>query len=405
MIIGIDASFLRKQNTGLGQATTNFLKKLVEISNSPPRIDEQSSLRVEAGQLKILNDKETEFILYLEEDTDLVLPKNFRKEIFLPLWKRDDLIRKIWWEKCLLPRHAKKNRCDVLISLYQSTTIRPHTVTEHIMVVHDIIPRLFPEYLSNWRKKIYQRLVERAMNKADKIIAVSHRTEKDLIQHVGIAASKITVSYIDVDEIFKKTVSPQECSRVMKKYNLKPGYIYNGGGLEVRKNTEGVMRAYKSLVDYYAPVMDVPDLVISGKMMPQLAPLITDVEQLVLGLGLKDRIKLLDFVPQEDLPALYVNAAMFVFPSHYEGFGLPVLEAMNMGTPVITSKTSSLPEVGGDSVLYCKPDDIHDMAMVMRNVLKNEKVRQSLAEKGKERAKRFSWERFVEKMLHIIEQQ
>lgn len=380
MIIGIDASFLRKQNTGIGQATANFIKKLVELSNG----------------------KKSEFILYLEEDTDIQLPENFRKKIFLPPYKRDDIVRAIWWQKFLLPGRAKRDGCNAFISMYQCATIMPNTM-EHIMVAHDVLLEFFPQYLNNWRKKYFWYLSKKAIKRADKIIAVSRRTEKDLIQHLGIAASKITVSYIDVDEIFKQAILPEESARVLEKYSLKPGYIYNGGGLEVRKNTEGVMRAYKSLVDYYAPVMPVPELVISGKMMPSLAPLITDVEQLAEGLGLQDRVKLLGFAPQEDLPALYANASMFMFPSHYEGFGLPVLEAMNMGTSVITSKTSSLPEVGGDSVLYCKPDDIHDMAMVMRNVLKNEKVRQSLAEKGKERAKRFSWERFVEKMLHIIE--
>ena len=392
MKIGIDASFLRKQNTGIGQVTTNFLKKLVQIVSA---------------QTEILDGREVEFILYLEEDTDLKLPPNnfaskvrFRKHVFLPPWKRDDLIRKIWWEKFLLPQKIKRDGCDVFLSLHQSTTILRYE--EHLMIVHDLIPRLFPEYLNNWRKKIYQRFSERAIKKAARIIAVSRRTEKDLIQHLGIAPSKITVAYIDVDEIFKQPVEADKNIAVLKKYGLKPGYIYNGGGLEVRKNTEGVMRAYKILRDNYASMLDIPPLVISGKMMPELAPLIADVEKLVEALDLKEHVKLLGFAQQEDLPALYANAAMFVFPSHYEGFGLPVLEAMNIGTPVITSRTSSLPEVGGDSVLYCKPDEIDDLAMVMRNVLKNENLRQTLSAKGKERAKKFSWEHFVKKVLNII---
>jgi glycosyltransferase involved in cell wall biosynthesis len=114
----------------------------------------------------------------------------------------------------------------------------------------------------------------------------------------------------------------------------------------MRKNTEGVLRAYKILLEAYGNASWLPKLVISGKLMPNLAPLVADVTQLVEGLELEKYVTLLDWVPQEDLPALYKNAGVFVYPSLYEGFGLPVLEAMNQGVPVITSKTSSLPEVG-----------------------------------------------------------
>jgi len=379
---------LRKQNTGIGQVTINFLKKLMEFRIS---------------NFEFRNNEEVEVVLYLEEDVDFELPEGFSKKVFLPVYKRDDLIRKIWWEKFSLPRKVKKDKCDVLLSLYQSTTsIQPHKDFKHIMVVHDIIPKFFPEYLNNWRKKLYQWLTERAIKKADKIIAVSHRSEKDLIAHLGIDAKKITVSYIDVDEIYKKEVSEKESQRVLKKYNLKAGYIYSGGGLEVRKNTENVLRAYKILFEAYGHASWLPKVVVSGKMMPQLAPLVTDVEATVKGLGLEKEVSLLDFVPQEDLPALYKNASVFVYPSLYEGFGLPVLEAMSQGTPVITSKTSSLPEVGSDSVVYCDPKSVDDLAMVLKNVLMNNHLLSSLSMKGKERATHFSWDKFTEKMINII---
>jgi glycosyltransferase involved in cell wall biosynthesis len=397
MRIGINASFLRKQGTGIGQVTTNFLRKLVEFPIS---------------NLQFPNSKEVEFILYLEQDAEIELPETtvlsvvkFQKKVFLPKWyKRDDLIRKIWWEKCSLPKQAKKDGCDVFLSLYQSPTVMPKAIA-HIMVAHDIIPRLFPQYLNNFRKRFYQWLTEKSLKKANKIITVSHRTEKDLIKHLGISPEKITVSYIDVDEIYKKEVTPEESLRVLKKYNLEAGYIYNGGGLDVRKNTESVMRAYKILFEAYGHASWLPKIVISGKMMPELAPLITDVQAITVGMGIESETILLDYVPQEDLPALYRNAKLFVYPSLYEGFGLPVLEAMNQGTAVITSKTSSLPEVGVDNVLYCNPEDVDDLAMVMKNVLMNDHLQIALSLKGRERAKHFSWEKFVAKFLHIIEQE
>ncbi|EKE19434.1 MAG: glycosyl transferase group 1, partial [uncultured bacterium] len=397
MKIGINASFLRKQNTGIGQVSANFLKELVEFSST---------------KLQIANNKEFEFVLYLEEDTDLGLlgdiafsKVKFQKKVFLPKhYKRDDLFRKIWWEKVLLPKKVNQDDCDVLLSLYQCPTSlnKNKKKIKHIMIVHDIIPKLFPTYLNNWRKKAYQRLTEKAISKADKIIAVSHRTEKDLIQHLGIDAGKITVSYIDVDEIYKKDVSEKESARVLKKYKLEKGYIYNGGGLEVRKNSEGVLRAYKILLDEYGYTGKIPKLVVSGKMMPELAPLVTDVAQLVEGLDLQKHVVLLDYVPQEDLPALYRNSKFFVYPSLYEGFGLPVLEAMNQAVPTITSKTSSLPEVGVDAVLYCNPHSVDDLAMVMKNMIMNDHLQAALSLKAKERASHFSWDKFIEKILNVV---
>lgn len=381
MKIGINASFARKSNTGIGQVTLNFLKKLSEES------------------------KEAEIFLYLEQDLTggFGLPKNWKKRIFLPFWKRDDLIRKIWWEKYMLPQKAIEDGCDIFLSLYQSATILPDSI-KHLMIVHDIIPKIFPEYLNNLRKKYYWSLTEKAIRKVDKIIAVSHRTEKDLVQKLEIDPEKITVSHIDVDRIYKKIVSQASSWRIMEKYGLHPGYIYSGGGLEVRKNVEGTIRAYNYLREKNKKLHFVekfPELVISGKLMPELAPLVTDAQKIVKKLNLTKFVKMLDFVPQEDLPALYKNASMFIYPSFYEGFGLPILEAMSQGTPVITSKTSSLPEVGRDAVLYCNPGDIQDIAMVMKNLLTNKYLREKLSERGKERSLYFTWGKLIEKFLNV----
>jgi glycosyltransferase involved in cell wall biosynthesis len=383
MKIGINASFARKPNTGIGQVTVNFLKELARQ-------------KTEHG-----------FVLYLEEKLpkDIKLPKNFSTKVFLPAWKRDDLIRKIWWEKYALPKKIKEDKCDIFFSLYQSaTSINQYIDVRHIMLVHDIIPKLFPEYLNNGRKKMYWNLTEKSIASADKIIANSKRTEKDMIQHLHIDPARIAVDYLDADEIYKKETSVEKSAKILKKYKLKPGYIYNGGGLEVRKNAEGVIRAYKYLLESNRNLhflSEMPKLVISGKLMPQLAPLVVDVEKLVRELNLTQHVRILDFVPQADLPAIYASASVFVYPSRYEGFGIPVLEAMNQGTPVVTAKTSSLPEVGGDSVLYCDPEDPRDIAMVIKNVLLNKDLHRTLSARGKERAKNFSWQKFTEKFLNI----
>lgn len=398
LVVGINASFIRKPDTGIGQVTLNFLQKLAElgVSAQDGSISGGKSYPPagEAGKLKV--------ILYLEEDLpkSFKLPKNFEKRIFLPIWRRDDLIRKIWWEKYLLPRCARKDSCSVFISLYQCPTVF-YGGEKHIMLVHDIIPKLFPEYLGNSRKKLYWRLTKKGIAAANRIITISKRTEKDLVQKLDIPSEKITTSYIDVDPIYKKKPTGKEKARVLKKYRLKPGYILAGGGMEVRKNVEGVVRAYQFLRERFKNEKPLPKLVIYGKLLPELAPLATDVEKLVKELNLTKSVKLLGRTPQKDLPALFANAEVFVYPSRYEGFGLPVLEAMNAGTPVIAGKTSSLPEVGGDSILYCHPDDIHDIAMVIRNVLLNKNLRETLAARGRERSRMFSWGKFTKKVLNI----
>lgn len=381
MRIGINASFLRKPHTGIGQVTIHFLQKIAESSR-------------------------VEFVLYLEEDVsqDISLPGHFRRQVFLPFWKRDDLIRTLLWERVLLPKKVARDGCDTFISLYQSATVMPESI-RHIMVVHDIIPKLFPKYQNNIRKRFYWKNVERGIRHADKIYAVSSRTEKDLVQHLALPPSLISVNSIDVDPIFKRRVTDERSAEVMQKYHLSPGYLYHGGGFEVRKNAEGVLRAYRKLLDreksdHLAPAT--PPLVLSGKLMPELAPLITDVESLVKKLDLTPYVRLLGYVPQRDLPALYANARLFLFPSHYEGFGLPVLEAMSVGTPVIAAKNSSLPEVGRDAILYCHSDDTDDIAASVRNVLSHRELREALGRRGKERSHFFSWNTFTDKIIRSV---
>ncbi|MEI7425607.1 MAG: glycosyltransferase family 1 protein [Candidatus Moraniibacteriota bacterium] len=392
MKIGINASFCRKANSGIGQVTINFLKKLIAE---------------EAKKIKQKN--KTEFILYLEEDLPkgFCLPKNFQKKILLPVYRRDDLVRKIWWEKYLLPQQIKKDGCDIFFSLYQCPTIlKINTNIKHLMLVHDIIPSLFPKYLDNVRKKHYQVLMEKAIASADKIFTVSRRTEKDLIQHLQIPADKISSNYIGIDEIYKKLASTEKSKKVLKKYKLNSGYIFAGGGMEIRKNIDGVIRAYKLLWEKnknLSFISEMPKLVIYGKPLPNLS-LAIDAEKLVKELNLTKQIKFLGAVPQENLPALFKNALFFIYPSHYEGFGMPVLEAMSQGTPVITAKNSSLPEVGLDSVLYCHTDDTKEISLVMKKVLTDKHLRDTMSQRGRERSKFFSWDKFVNKFYASISQ-
>ncbi|MFZ2154420.1 MAG: glycosyltransferase family 1 protein [Candidatus Moraniibacteriota bacterium] len=366
MKIGINASFARKPGSGIGEVTLNYLRALSE---------------------KNTND---EFVVYLEEDLLLELPTNFVKKVFLPFYQRDDLIRKIWWEKFLLPKQLKRDGCDKLISLYQCPTITSSKI-KHTMVVHDIIPELFPEYVNNWRKKFYWYLTKKAIDRATKIVAVSQHTKDDLVKFLKIDAAQIIVCHIAIDPIYKKEINDSQSQTVLKKYNLTPGYLYSGGGLDKRKNIDTLIYAYKELLNKDA---NLPDLIISGKLMPELAPLIIDAEKIIKELNIENKVKLLGFVPQEDLSALYKNASLFIYPSLYEGFGLPLLEAMTVGTPVVTSNNSSLGEIVGDAGILFNPESKEDIAQKIRQALDDVDLRKGKAILAKEYAQNFSWEKF-----------
>ncbi len=381
MNIGINASFLRKPYTGIGQVTTHVLNEIVQRSQINKSM------------------KNHKFFIYSEDEFDIDLPKNFYKRSFLPrFYKRDDLFRKLLWEKFWLPRRSHQDKCDVLISLYQSATVIKYTDMQHVMLVHDVIPHIFPEYLNNMRKKMYWESVEKGMYSSNKIITVSEHTKIDLEIKLNIKAAKISVNPIAVDPIFQKNITDENVARVIKKYNLPKEYIYTGGGLEMRKDVDRTLRAYKLLREKWS---DAPDLVVSGKLMPELSPMITDVEKIVQDLEIAGNVHILGFVPQEDLPGLYKGAKLFVFPSRYEGFGMPVLEAMSVGTPVLTAKNSSLYEVGGDAVAYTEHED-EPVCNKMMELLQDEEQLKKMGIQGKERSKQFTWDQFIASLCEMI---
>lgn len=369
MRIGINASFLRKPDTGIGQVTGGFVGEL--IKHHPGK---------------------NEYFLYLEKDVDLELPKNFHKRVFLPLWKRDDLIRKVWWEKFLLAKKIKEDKCEVFVSLYPCPTFLPKNI-RHKMLVHDLIPKIFPDYLDNWRKKLYFHLSCKAIAGADEIFTVSEWSKKDIHKYLKIPDGKIEVAYPSVgDEFFEKSESAKD-NRILEKYGIFGRYIFYIGGFDFRKNIPGLFEAYAKLIER-EEINDVK-LALGGEDKSQFSPLFTNVKEEIEKYGLGDRVKLAGFVKQKDLPAFYRNCEMYILPSFYEGFGLMALEAMASGAPAAVSKTSSLPEVGGDAVLFFNPHDTDEMSRVMAKVLRNNKLRLHLAEKGRARAKKFGWESFV----------
>lgn len=329
-LIGINGLFLRKPGTGIGQVTKYFLETLAQETGS-----------------------DFEYRVYTDED-QLSVPLGGRGVIVYikPWWKRDDLIRKILWEHIQLPKKALADGVTNFLSLYQAPTEFPKAL-RHVMVVHDLIPEIFPNYIPNSRTRMLWNLTKRALRKTSALVAVSQSTKRDVEKYLAVAGNKIEVIYPSVNPIFfEEANNAHDQENVLEKYQLSPGYLYHGGGLEVRKNTESLLTAYASWRASTQDKSSVPKLVISGTLHDKSNRLATDVEGLVKTLQLEGSVRLLGFVPDVDLPSLYRGATLFVYPSLYEGFGMPVLEALSQGTAVLATRHSSLGEVGGESVYW-----------------------------------------------------
>lgn len=393
--IGVNASFLRKPDSGIGQVTFYFIKKLGELQKRNSRF---------------------KIILYLEEDFDAAyfqtnfnLPVNFEKKVLVNrFYKRDDLVRKIIWEKCLLPRAVKKDGCDLLFSLYQSTTV---TTTPHIMLVHDTVWKIFPEYLNNWRKRVYYWLVDQAIKKTDKILTVSENSKRDAIKYFKLVPEKIQTAWIDCDEIYKKKVKKERLNKVLRKYGLneKEKYIFYVGGFDARKNLTGLFEAYGKLFRIMLKE-EIPNLVLAGKFNAHLTPLVTDLPRKIKETAKeyifsKDKIKQIGFVEQADLPALYSGAELFCYPSLYEGFGMPPLEAQNIGCPLIVLRNSSLRELfDNKGAIMIDENNPEKIAQAMKKILVNQEVKNELVQAGRENAGKFSWESFVGHFWQMAEE-
>ncbi len=375
--IGINGLFLRKPGTGIGQVTQFFLSELTHVKGD-----------------------DLDYMIYVDDPTIKFSLGDQGKVIYIrPWWKRDDRIRKLLWEHIQLPKQALKDEVTHFLSLYQAPTEFPKSI-RHVMMVHDLIPEVFPEYISNTRSRFIWNLTKRAIKKATSIVTVSQSTKRDVQKYLGVEETNITISYPSINPLFFEAVSPEKATEVLNRYSLEPGYLYHGGGLEIRKNTESVLASYAAWRSTAANPNALPPLVISGTIHDQGNPLATDVRSLISRLSLEDSVKLLGFVPDQDLPALYKEARLFIFPSRYEGFGMPVVEALSQGTAVIAFRNSSLGEVGGEVVFWTEELTKENLEASYQKALQS-----SDEEKGIRRlqAEGFrSWGNFAQKIIDTL---
>jgi glycosyltransferase involved in cell wall biosynthesis len=264
--------------------------------------------------------------------------------------------------------------------------------TDHLLPCLGRVPSVFTLYdltylltdtHSSLNRLFLTLMVPRFLNAADGVITISESARSDLLRNYAIEAEKVRVIYGGVSPDFRAAM-PDEQARVRAKYGLPHHYMLTVGTIEPRKNLSLLLEAYRSLPDRRRDIY----LVIVGRRGWRSEEFFARLHQL----RLEQRVVLLHSVPDADLPALYSMAELFVFPSLYEGFGLPPLEAMACGTPVVASNTSSLPEVVGDAGIRVDPHDVAALAEAMEAVLTNPDLAQRLAASGAERAARFTWQ-------------
>ncbi|MFC1733913.1 glycosyltransferase family 4 protein [candidate division KSB1 bacterium] len=297
----------------------------------------------------------------------------------------------LWWMMMKMPRLDQLvGKCDVYH--ISEIAIQPVKNAKTTAFIHDLTTILFPEHhvKSNvfLHKKRFQNI-----HKTDAILTNSESTKKDIIKHLKVSPDKIFVTHLGADDSFRPMKS-SDIKPVLTKYRLNKPYILFVGTLEPRKNVKTLIEAFDKLKKDH----DIPhQLVLVG----QKGWLYKDILKKIESSPYKNDIRHLDYVPEEDLPALMNGAEVFAYPSFYEGFGLPVLEAMQCGIPVVTSNISSMPEVGGEACLYIDPDSADDLADKIYSVVNNPKLQKSLSEKGIERAKDFSWEKCAKDTLKV----
>jgi glycosyltransferase involved in cell wall biosynthesis len=306
-------------------------------------------------------------------------------------------LAKLWFEQIAIQQACRRLRVDLLHVPYFAAPLR--STLSVVVTIHDLIPLLLPAYRGSRQVQLYMRLAAAGARRARAVIADSRHSRQDIIEHLGIPPERVTVTYLAASPHFGPR-NAEVIAEVRGRFRLQRPYIFYIGGFDARKNVEMVVRAFAAATQGWE---DPPQLAIGGRLPDGRNPLFSDVNQLIVDAGVAGDVALLGAVSDDDKAALMAGSAAFVYPSRYEGFGLPPLEAMQCGAPVIASRATCIPEVVGDAGLLVDPDDLPGWVGALRSVLTDAGLAESLRRRGVERARRFTWEQTVAATLPVYE--
>lgn len=364
MRIGIDARLVYYSQAGIGQYILHLISGLATI------------------------DPKNEYvILQSRKDESTILEQpNFRR---VSLWT---------------PSHHRLERFSLNVELirlgldllHSPDFIPPHQPScKSVITVHDLAFMLYPHFLTKESARYYGH-IDQAVRWTDHIIAVSHSTKRDVVDHLGVPEDKITVVHEATNPVFRPMDREIARQRTRDRYGIDGPFVLFVSTIEPRKNVPTLLRAIRQIHECYKE--DLRLVLAGGKGW-----LFEDIFRLISELRLDGRVHLLGQVPNDDLLDLYNAAEMLAHPAFYEGFGLPPLEAMACGLPVIVSNVSSLPEVVGDAALLIDPHNVDELAVAMWRVLNDQDLRQEMRDKGLRQAQRFSWQRAATETLDIYD--
>jgi glycosyltransferase involved in cell wall biosynthesis len=362
MRVGIDARLVYYSQAGIGQYILHLVDGLAKV------------------------DSQSEYVLLQsrKDDTTILRQPNFRR---ISLWT---------------PSHHRLERYALNVELmrlgldilHSPDFIPPHRPTcKSVITVHDLAFLLYPHFLTKESARYYGH-IDQAVRWTDHIISVSESTRRDTVEHLGVPEDKITVVYEAANPIFRPVDKDLARRKVRERHNVDYPFILFVSTIEPRKNVPTLVRALWQLMECYKE--DIHLVLAGGKGW-----LFEDAFAIVEELQLEDRVHFVGRVSSEDLLYLYNAAELLAHPAFYEGFGLPPLEAMACGLPVVVSNVSSLPEVVGDAGILIDPHDVDELTVAMWRVLNDDEIRHEMQENGLRQAARFSWERAARETVQI----
>lgn len=373
MNIAIDYTSAARQRAGIGRYTRSLIRALAQL------------------------DATNQYALYVPRDATQLddtraFPKNFHvaraplnERYMVALWQR---------VRVPLPIEIFTGASDVFYS--PDFVLPPTRAKRKILTVHDLSFKRHPETAVPNLKWYLEGAVPRAVQRADLILADSDATRRDLIELFAAPPARVRTLYSGCDACFQRVTDAQELKRVRDTYQLHRPFILNVGTIEPRKNLPRLIEAFSRLKQRREL-----DLVIAGGR----GWMYDEIYQAPQKFGVSAQVRFIGFTPDADLPALYSLAELFAYPSLYEGFGLPVLEALACGAAVVTANNSSLPEVAGDAAMLIDAHDVNALAWAMSRLLDDASWRAALQRKALAQAKKFSWASSAAELRRAFEQQ
>jgi glycosyltransferase involved in cell wall biosynthesis len=302
-------------------------------------------------------------------------------------------VHKVWWEQVAVPGLARRMNADLLHVPYWAPPANKAVPT--VVTVHDLIPLLLPAYRGNAMVRLYTALVSATTSRARMVLTDSEASRQDILEHLHLPSDTVRAIHLAVDEEF--TAIPGRCDRqIREELGCPPRYSLYLGGFDVRKNLRALFGAFSTA----RRACEGAELVVAGRLPASDTAFTPDPRRLVREAGIPDEaVHFLGFVLEEDKPALLRGARIFLFPSTYEGFGYPPLEALACGTPVVGSDQSSTPEVVGNAGVLLPPQDVQGMAGALIQLLIDDEFHAALRANAAKQAQKFSWKRAAAQTL------